>query len=240
MSMDDHSGKAVLVVGGTSGINLGIALAFARAGAHVAVVSRSPDKVAAAVQQLRTLAAPGARMEGFSADVRDAPAVAAVLAQVHAALGDLDVLVSGAAGNFVAPALGMSPNAFRTVVDIDLNGSFNVLRQAHPYLRKPGASLISISASQSYTPTKYQAHVCAAKAGVDMLTRVLALEWRPTASASTPSCPARLATPRASAAWRPRPKRASAWPTWCRSSAWARWKRWPTWRCSSARHGRAM
>lgn len=177
MSMDDHSGKAVLVVGGTSGINLGIALAFARAGAHVAVVSRSPDKVAAAVEQLRALAAPGARMEGFSADVRDAPAIAAVLSQVHAALGDLDVLVSGAAGNFVAPALGMSPNAFRTVVDIDLNGTFNVLRQAHPFLRKPGASLISISASQSYTPTKYQAHVCAAKAGVDMLTRVLALEW---------------------------------------------------------------
>ena len=83
---ESPSGKAVLVVGGTSGINLGIALAFARAGAHVAVVSRSPDKVAAAVEQLRALAAPGARMEGFSADVRDAPAIAAVLAQVHAAL----------------------------------------------------------------------------------------------------------------------------------------------------------
>ncbi|MGM0585987.1 MAG: SDR family oxidoreductase, partial [Pseudomonadota bacterium] len=80
-------------------------------------------------------------------------------------------------GNFLASALDMSPNAFRTVVDIDLNGTFNTLRLAHPYLRKPGASCIVISAPQSTTPTKFQAHACAAKAGVDMLTRVLALEW---------------------------------------------------------------
>jgi NAD(P)-dependent dehydrogenase (short-subunit alcohol dehydrogenase family) len=87
------------------------------------------------------------------------------------------VLVSGAAGNFVSPALNMSPNGFKTVIDIDLLGTFNVLRQAHQYLRRPGASVISISAPQSFNPTIYQAHVCAAKAGVDMLTRVLAIEW---------------------------------------------------------------
>jgi NAD(P)-dependent dehydrogenase (short-subunit alcohol dehydrogenase family) len=71
----------------------------------------------------------------------------------------------------------MSPNAFKTVVEIDLLGSFNVARLAHAHLRRPGASIIQISAGQAFTPTPFQAHVCAAKAGVDMLTRVLALEW---------------------------------------------------------------
>ncbi|MGO4332173.1 SDR family oxidoreductase, partial [Cupriavidus sp. M-11] len=123
------------------------------------------------------LRALGADALGLAADVRDAEAIAAALAQAHEAFGDIDVLVSGAAGNFVAPALGMSAKGFRTVVDIDLNGTFNVLRAAHAYLRKPGASVLSISAPQAYNPTPYQAHVCAAKAGVDMLTRVLAMEW---------------------------------------------------------------
>ncbi len=177
MNNHQHQGKHVFVAGGSSGINLGIAKAFVLAGAHVAIASRSADRVAAAVSELMSVASEGVRVLGFSADVRDAEAIGKALADAHAALGDIDVLVSGAAGNFVAPALGMSPNGFATVVDIDLKGTFNVMRQAHVYLRMPGASLISISASQSYTPTKYQAHVCAAKAGVDMLTRVLALEW---------------------------------------------------------------
>ena len=179
MNRNDFAGKAVFVAGGSSGINLGIAKAFATAGASVAIVSRSPERVAGAVAELRALAAPGARIEGYNADVRDADAIAAVLAQAHAAIGDFDVLVSGAAGNFVAPALGMSAKGFRTVIDIDLNGTFHVLRGAHEYLRKPGASVISISAPQAFNPTMYQAHVCAAKAGVDMLTRVLAMEWGP-------------------------------------------------------------
>lgn len=179
MNLNDFAGKAVFVAGGSSGINLGIAKAFAASGASVAIVSRSPERVAGAVAELRALAAPGARIEGFNADVRDADAIAAVLVQAYAALGDFDVLVSGAAGNFVAPALGMSAKGFRTVIDIDLNGTFHVLRGAHAFLRKPGASVISISAPQAYNPTMYQAHVCAAKAGVDMLTRVLAMEWGP-------------------------------------------------------------
>jgi NAD(P)-dependent dehydrogenase (short-subunit alcohol dehydrogenase family) len=87
------------------------------------------------------------------------------------------VLVSGAAGNFPSPALGMSANGFKAVVDIDLLGTFNVLRSAHSFLRKPGASVISISAPQALLPLAAQSHVCAAKAGVDMLGRALAIEW---------------------------------------------------------------
>ncbi len=172
----DFNGRTVFVAGGSSGINLGIADAFARHGASVAILSRSADRIAGALAQLR---AHGGAAEGYSADVRDAAAVADALGQAHARFGPIDVLVSGAAGNFLAPALGMSANGFKTVVDIDLLGSFNVLRGAHAFLRKPGASVISLSASQAFVPTPYQAHVCAAKAGVDMLTKVLAIEWGP-------------------------------------------------------------
>ena len=170
----DFRGRTVFIAGGSSGINLSIAEAFARRGARVGIASRSPERVAAAVERLRSH---GGRAEGWSADVRDAESIGAALAAAHEAFGPIDVLVSGAAGNFVAPALGMSSKGFRTVVDIDLVGTFNVLRGAHEFLRRPGASVINISAPQAANPTPYQAHVCAAKAGVDMLTRVLAMEW---------------------------------------------------------------
>ena len=170
----DFTGRTVFVAGGTSGINLGIAKAFAERGANLAVISRSAPRVEAAVDELKQH---GGKVLGRSADVRDPAAVSAALEAAHAAFGDIDVLVSGAAGSFAAAALGMSPNAFKTVVDIDLIGTFNVLRIAHQFLRKPGASIVSISAPQAVHATAMQAHVCAAKAGADMLIRVLALEW---------------------------------------------------------------
>ncbi|TXH04786.1 MAG: SDR family oxidoreductase [Nevskiaceae bacterium] len=172
----NFTGKTVFVSGGTSGINLGIAQAFARAGARVAVISRKPDKVEAAVAALK---ATGGEAIGFAADVRDYASVETALKNTQARFGDIDVLISGAAGNFPAPALGISPNGFKSVVDIDLLGSFHVLRAAFPLLRKPGACIIQISAPQAYNPMELQMHVCAAKAGVDMLTRVGAMEWGP-------------------------------------------------------------
>lgn len=172
----DFSGRTVFVMGGTSGINLGIAEAFAECGSTVGVASRSEDKVRAAVEKLSR---PGRPAVGFAADVRDPEALQQGLDRIGSDWGRIDVLIAGQAGNFPAPALGMSPNAFKSVVDIDLLGTFNLLRHAHRYLARPGACVINISAPQALVAMELQAHVCAAKAGVDMLTRVLAMEWGP-------------------------------------------------------------
>jgi NAD(P)-dependent dehydrogenase (short-subunit alcohol dehydrogenase family) len=88
-------------------------------------------------------------------------------------------VISGAAGNFTAPARGMSAKGFRAVVDIDLNGTFNVFRACYDLLNRPGASLIAITANQAVNATMMQAHACAAKAGINQLLRVLAMEWGP-------------------------------------------------------------
>lgn len=170
------AGKVAFVAGGSSGINLGIARRYAEEGAQVAIISRNPEKVQAATAGLSELGRPAL---GLAADVRDYAAVEAALRATRDQLGEIDIVVSGAAGNFVAPALGMSANGFKTVVDIDLIGTFNVFRASYEFLRKPGASLIAISAGQAVRASLNQAHVCAAKAGVNMLTQCLALEWGP-------------------------------------------------------------
>ncbi|VUD52063.1 putative 2,4-dienoyl-CoA reductase [Thalassocella blandensis] len=170
----DFSGKTVVVVGGTSGINRGIAELFAKHGAKVAVASRDQAKVDDTVKALQAL---GAEAMGFAADVRQQDAIKEGLQKVFEAFGQFDVLVSGAAGNFPALANGMSANGFKSVIDIDLLGTFHVMQSAYPHLKKPGASIINISAPQAFLPMAAQAHVCSAKAGVDMITRCLALEW---------------------------------------------------------------
>jgi NAD(P)-dependent dehydrogenase (short-subunit alcohol dehydrogenase family) len=166
-------GKTAYITGGSSGICFGIAELFARHGARIAIQSRNPDKLEAARAALR------AHTEAIAhaADVRDYDATASALAATREAFGEIDILVCGAAGNFPAPALGMSANGFKAVVDIDLLGTFNTCRAAYEHLRKPGASVLSISATHSSHPYANQAHVCAAKSGVDMLNKVLALEW---------------------------------------------------------------
>jgi NAD(P)-dependent dehydrogenase (short-subunit alcohol dehydrogenase family) len=169
----DFSGKNVFVFGGTSGINLGIAHGFARAGANLSVASRNPDKVAAAKAALsHTHPA-----MGFALDVRDWDAVKAAVDAHVAERGSIDILISGAAGNFPAPATAISSKGFRTVTDIDTLGTWHVMRAAYDALTKPGASIINISAAQAWIAMPLQVHVCAAKAGVDMITRCLAMEW---------------------------------------------------------------
>jgi NAD(P)-dependent dehydrogenase (short-subunit alcohol dehydrogenase family) len=170
---DILAGKTAFVAGGTSGINLGIARRFAELGAKVAVLGRNPEKAAHAASEI------GQGAIGLTADVRDYAAIRGAMEQVANELGKLDIVVSGAAGNFLAPALGMSANAFRTVVDIDLNGTFNVFRGCYDLLNLPGASLIAITAGQAVNASPLQIHACAAKAGINQAIRVLAMEWGP-------------------------------------------------------------
>lgn len=173
---DAFAGRTVFVAGGSSGINLAIAQRFAWMGANVAVISRSEDRVAAAAESIR---ASGGGAIGMAADVRDYAAVERAFAETSSRWGPIDVVISGAAGNFLAPAIALSPNAFRTVIEIDLIGTFNVLRASFDHLRKPGSSLISITAGQAKRPLMFQAHASAAKAGINNLTETLAMEWGP-------------------------------------------------------------
>lgn len=171
---DLFRGKTVFVTGGGSGINLGIAKSFARVGARIAICGRTQERLDAASVELRAL---GAETFAQAADVRDYAALEASIEAAGAALGPIDVLVAGAAGNFPAAAEKLSANGFKAVVDIDLLGSFNAARAAFAQLQKTRGSIILISAGQALIPYAFQAHVGAAKAGVEMLMKDLALEW---------------------------------------------------------------
>ncbi len=170
------AGKAAIITGGGSGINFAIARRYAEHGAKVALIGRTKQTLDDAAAEIRKK---GGTASGHPADVRDYDALAGAIKAARDEHGEIDLVVCGAAGNFPAPALGMSANAFKSVVDIDLLGTFNTCRAVFEHLRRPGASIISISAMQAFTPTPMQAHVCAAKAGVDMLTKCLAIEWGP-------------------------------------------------------------
>jgi NAD(P)-dependent dehydrogenase (short-subunit alcohol dehydrogenase family) len=168
--------QVVFISGGTSGINLGIAKGFAARGASMLVFGRDPQKAEAAAASVRAVPGTGKVMAG-AADVRNPAAISELFAKAVIELGAPDVVIAGAAGNFMAPATKISPNGFKTVVDIDLLGTFNVFRLAFDVARRPGASFIAITAPQGALPMTRQVHVCAAKAGVNMVVKVLAMEW---------------------------------------------------------------
>jgi len=169
-------GRAALVTGGGTGICRGIALALANAGCDVAVTSRREEHLLQTVDDIRQK---GVQSLSVAGDVRQPSEVDAVISQTVAAFGRLDIVVNGAAGNFVCLAENLSPNGFGTVVDIDLKGTFNVSRAAFPFLRKQGGAVLNISATLQLLGTIGQSHASAAKAGVDALTRALAAEWGP-------------------------------------------------------------
>ena len=172
------AGKTAFISGGTSGINLGIAKRFVSLGARVAVLGRNPEKAKRAAEEIdRECGVEGSL--ALTADVRDYGAVDAAFSTAVAELGKLDILIAGQAGNFPALALGMSANAFKAVIEIDLIGTFNLFRAGHQHLNLPGARLIAITAGQAVKPTPLQSHVCAAKAGINILVKTLAIEWGP-------------------------------------------------------------
>jgi peroxisomal 2,4-dienoyl-CoA reductase len=166
--------RVALVTGGGTGITGGVARALAEAGAQVALVSRKMEHLKPAVEKIRAL---GGEAFAFVADVRNMEEVEKAVGATVGKFGKLDIIVNGAAGNFLCPAEELSPNGFGTVVDIDLKGTFNVCRAAFTELKKEKGQILNISATLHYTGTPLQLHVSAAKAGVDALTRQLAVEW---------------------------------------------------------------
>jgi 2,4-dienoyl-CoA reductase [(3E)-enoyl-CoA-producing], peroxisomal len=112
-----------------------------------------------------------------AADVREYDAVEAAIKQTLEHYGRIDIVVNGAAGNFLCAANELSPNGFGTVVDIDTKGTFNVCRAAFEALKESKGQIINISATLHYLATPMQIHVSAAKAGVDAITRNLSVEW---------------------------------------------------------------
>jgi peroxisomal 2,4-dienoyl-CoA reductase len=167
-------GRAALITGGGTGICRGIALMLAAHGCSVAIVSRRLEHLSPTADEIR---AAGAGALALTADVRDPSAVEKAVAETVAQFGRLDVVINGAAGNFVCLAEALSPNGFGTVVDIDLKGTFNVSKAALPHLKLRGGAIVNISATLQYFGTVGQVHASAAKAGVDTLTRTLAVEW---------------------------------------------------------------
>jgi 2,4-dienoyl-CoA reductase [(3E)-enoyl-CoA-producing], peroxisomal len=174
---DIMAGRVAFVTGGATGIGKEIARMLGRHGARVAIASRKRDALDAARAELE---GEGIVCHVDTFDVRDAAAAARVVAGIVERFGRLDVVVNNAAGNFPAPISAISPNGFKAVVDIDLLGTFNVSKAAFDaWLRDHGGVVVNISAPFELKGAAMQAHVAAAKSGVDSLTRTCAVEWGP-------------------------------------------------------------
>ncbi len=171
-------GTTVLVTGGGTGLGKAIATEFARLGANLVVASRKPEHLEAAAE---ALAGFGGQVVTMACDIREPDQIAAVFDRAVAEVGLPAVLINNAAANFPAPAEDLSPNAWRTVVDITLNGTYYCAREfarRHLAAGTPG-SIVNIGASYAWTGGPGFAHSAAAKAGVKNLVETLAVEWGP-------------------------------------------------------------
>ncbi|KAJ8627730.1 hypothetical protein MRB53_021037 [Persea americana] len=180
---DVLKGKVALLTGGGSGIGFELATQFGKHGAAaVAIMGRRKEVLDSAVSVLQSH---GIQAIGFQGDVRKKEDAARVVDSTVEHFGRLDILVNGAAGNFLVPSEDLSPKGFRTVIDIDSVGTFTMCHAALKYLKKgapgrgtsSGGVILNISATLHYTASWYQIHASAAKAAVDSITRSLALEW---------------------------------------------------------------
>jgi NAD(P)-dependent dehydrogenase (short-subunit alcohol dehydrogenase family) len=170
------SGRPVaLITGGGTGLGRAIAAGLADDGFDLVIASRSPDHLA---EGARALQREGTRVVTVPTDVREPPAVDRLVERTRAEYGRLDVLVNNAAGNFVAPVEKITPNGWRAVVGIVLDGTFLCSRACFPLLRaSPSPSIVNIVASYAWMAGPGTAHSAAAKAGVVALTRTMAVEW---------------------------------------------------------------
>ncbi|XP_061849958.1 peroxisomal 2,4-dienoyl-CoA reductase [(3E)-enoyl-CoA-producing] isoform X2 [Colius striatus] len=177
-SADILAGQVAFITGGGSGIGFRIAEIFMRHGCRTVIASRNLQRVSEASKKLE--AATGQQCLALSMDVRQPQTI---VAAVEAALKEferIDILVNGAAGNFLCPASALSFNAFKTVIDIDTIGTFNTSKVLfEKYFRDHGGVIVNITATLSYRGQALQVHAGSAKAAIDAMTRHLAVEWGP-------------------------------------------------------------
>ena len=169
--------RVALITGGATGIGKEIARTLGEHGAKLALCSRKQDNLEAARAELEA--------EGFECltvpcDVRKADEVEQVFRMILERYGRLDIVINNAAGNFPAPMAGISYNGFKSIVDIDLLGTYNVSKAAfEAHLKEHGGHIVNITAPFEGMGVSFQAHVAAAKTGVESLTRSCAVEWGP-------------------------------------------------------------
>ena len=172
------AGETVFVTGGGTGLGKAIASEFARLGANLVIASRKPEHLEAGTNAIEAL---GGEVLTVACDIRDPDSIAAAFDAAEERFGRPGVLINNAAANFPVPAEDMSPNAWRTVVDITLNGTFFCCREFGRRHIEAGttASIVNIGASYAWTGGPGFAHSSAAKAGVKNLSETLAVEWGP-------------------------------------------------------------
>lgn len=185
-------GRVAFVTGGAGSICSAQTRALIHLGANACIIGRSVEKTEAVARDLAT-ARKGAKVLGIGGcDVRDPESLQKAAERCVQELGAIDFVIAGAAGNFVAPISGLTPNGFKTVIDIDVIGTFNTIKATVPYLiesarrnNEPGDSVLTggriiyVSANFHYTGMPLQAHVSAAKAAIDSLMASVSLEYGP-------------------------------------------------------------
>jgi 2,4-dienoyl-CoA reductase [(3E)-enoyl-CoA-producing], peroxisomal len=171
---DILQGKVAFVTGGGTGITGGVARAFAEHGAKLAIASRKEENL---IPMKQFIEENGGECLAVPMDVREYATIEDAVKQTLDKFGKVDIVVNGAAGNFLCAADQLSPNGFGTVLDIDTKGTFNVCRAAFEALKEAKGQILNISATLHYLATPMQIHVSAAKAGVDAITRNLSVEW---------------------------------------------------------------
>ncbi|KAJ2932966.1 hypothetical protein H1R20_g4126, partial [Candolleomyces eurysporus] len=174
---DLFKGKVLFCTGGGSGICRGMTEAMMRHGANATIVGRKFDRLQQTAKELSE--ATGRECLPVQADVRQPATLQEAVAKTIEKFGRIDFVICGAAGNFLAPISGVSENAFKTVIEIDTIGTYSTIKATIPHVRASKGAYIHVSATLHYNGTPYQVHVSAAKAGVDALSAVLAVEEGP-------------------------------------------------------------
>lgn len=173
-----YEGQVIAITGGGTGLGKAFALEFARLGGTIAILSRKEEHRLRGVQAVESI---GGRALQYPLDVRDAAAIASAFDAIERDAGPVNVFINNAAGNFPAPAEDLSPNGFRTVLQIDLEGTFNCSREfaRRALAAKRSGVILNIGAPTYHGGGPGIAHVAAAKAGIHNLTYSLAVEWAP-------------------------------------------------------------